>query len=149
MWHERMEHYGNPHEHIDLPVSANVYVAPTMEEAENDIQGLEAKINEEFHRIGNPADKDGNFPANYKHWVHRDRDRKISSERARKEGIRPLVGTPEVVCERLEILRSKGINRIFGKFGAAGLDLDKSLRCIEMFATQVMPEFAETPIAAD
>ena len=143
LWHERMEHYGNPHEHIDLPVSANVYVAPTMEEAENDIQGLEAKINEEFHRIGNPADKDGNFPENYKHWVHRDRDRKISSERARKEGIRPLVGTPEVVCERLEILRSKGINRIFGKFGAAGLDLDKSLRCIEMFATQVMPEFAE------
>ena len=40
LWHERMEHYGNPHEHIDLPVSANVYVAPTMEEAENDIQGL-------------------------------------------------------------------------------------------------------------
>ena len=149
MWHERMEHYGNPHEHIDLPVSANVYVAPTMEEAENDIMGLEAKINEEFYRIGNPADKDGNFPANYKHWVHRDRDRQASAERARKEGIRPLVGTPEVVCERLEILRSKGINRIFGKFGAAGLDLDKSLRCIEMFATQVMPEFAETPIAAD
>ena len=149
MWHERMEHYGNPHEHIDLPVSANVYVAPTMEEAENDIMGLEAKINEEFHRIGNPADKDGNFPANYKHWVHRDRDRQASAERARQEGIRPLVGTPEVVCERLEILRSKGINRIFGKFGAAGLDLDKSLRCIEMFATQVMPEFAETPIAAD
>ena len=149
MWHERMEHYGNPHEHIDLPVSANVYVAPTMEEAENDIMGLEAKINEEFHRIGNPADKDGNFPANYKHWVHRDRDRQASAERARQEGIRPLVGTPEVVCERLEILRSKGINRIFGKFGAAGLDLDKSLRCIEMFATQVMPEFAETLIAAD
>ena len=149
MWHERMEHYGNPHEHIDLPVSANVYVAPTMEEAENDIQGLEAKINEEFHRIGNPADKDGNFPANYKHWVHRDRDRKTSAERARKEGIRPLVGTPEVVCERLEILRSKGINRIFGKFGAAGLELEKSLRCIEMFATEVMPEFVETPVAAD
>ena len=149
MWHERMEHYGNPHEHIDLPVSANVYVAPTMEEAENDIKGLEAKINEEFYRIGNPADKDGNFPANYKHWVHRDRDRQASAERARQEGIRPLVGTPEVVCERLEILRSKGINRIFGKFGAAGLDLDKSLRCIEMFATQVMPEFAETAIAAD
>ncbi len=146
LWHERMEHYGHPHEHIDLPVSANVYVAPTMEEAENDIQGLEAKINEEFYRVGNPADKDGNIPENYKHWVHRDKDRLAAAERARQEGIRPLVGTPEVVCERIEILKSKGINRIFGKFGAAGLDQDKSMRCIEMFATQVMPEFAEDSI---
>ena len=148
MWHERMEHYGNPHEHIDLPVSANVYVAPTMEQAENDIKGLEARINEEFYRIGNPADKDGNIPDNYKHWVHRDRDRQVAAVRAREEGIRPLIGTPEVVCERLEVLRSKGINRIFGKFGAAGLDQDKTMRCIEMFAQQVMPEFSEELVGA-
>ena len=147
LWHERMEHYGHPHEHIDPPVSANVYVAPTMEEAEGDIKDLEAKINEEFHRIGNPADKDGNIPDNYKHWVHRDRDRQIAAERAREEGIRPLVGTPEVVCERIEVLKSKGINRIFGKFGAAGLDQEKSLRCIEMFAAEVMPEFADEPLS--
>ena len=149
MWHERMEHHGNPHEHIDLPVSATVYIAPTMEEAESETAGLEASINEEFYRIGNPADKDGNIPDNYKHWVHRDQDRLLAAERARQEGIRPLVGTPEVVCERLEVLRSKGINRIFGKFGAAGLDQNKWLRSIQMFAEEVMPEFAEEAIAAD
>ena len=149
MWHDRMEHYGHPHEDVDLPVSANVYVAPTMEEAESDIRGLEAQINEEFRRIGNPADKDGNIPENYRHWVHRDRDRIEAAERARQEGIKPLVGTPEVVCERLEVLRSKGINRIFGKFGAAGLDQEKSLRCIELFASQVMPEFIEELVPAD
>lgn len=146
MWHERMEHYGHPHQHVDLPVSANVYVAPTMEEAENDIKGLEAQINEEFHRVGNPADKNGNIPANYRHWVHRDKDRLAAAERARMEGIRPLVGTPEVVCERLEVLKSKGINRIFGKFGAAGLEQEKSLRCIEMFTKEVMPEFSEDAV---
>ena len=146
LWHERMEHYGNPHEHIDLPVSTNIYVAPTMEQAENDIKGLEDSINQEFYRVGNPADRDGNMPENYKHWVHRDRDRLEAGRRAREEGILPLVGTPEVVCERIEVLRSKGINRIFGKFGAAGLDLDKSLRCIEMFASEVMPEFADEPV---
>ena len=106
------------------------------------------QINEEFYRIGNPADKDGNIPENYKHWVHRDRDRQLAAERAREEGTRPVVGTPEVVCERIEILRSKGINRIFGKFGAAGLDADKTMRCIEMFANQVMPEFAEEPVSS-
>ncbi len=143
LWHERMEYYGNRHEDIDIPVSANVYVAPTMEEAENDIKGLEDKIDEEFHRIGNPADKDGKIPDNYKHWLHRDRDRVEAGVAARKEGILPLVGTPEVICERIEALREKGINRIFGKFGAAGLDQDKTLRCIEMFASKVMPEFID------
>ena len=148
LWHERMERYGNPHEHIDLPVSTNIYVAPTMEQAENDIKGLEDHINEEFYRVGNPADKNGVIPDNYKHWVHRDRDRLEAGKRAREEGILPLIGTPEVVCQRIEALRAKGINRIFGKFGAAGLDIDKSLRCIELFASEVMPEFAEDTVAA-
>ena len=53
------------------------------------------------------------------------------------------------MCERLEVLRSKGINRIFGKFGAAGLEQEKWLRSIEMFATEVMPEFAGELVAAD
>lgn len=147
-WHERMEYYGNLHEEVDLPVSANIYVAPTMEEVENDLTGLEDKINEEFHRIGTPADKNGNIPENYKHWVHRDRDRKAVGMRSQRGGIQPLVGTPEVVCERIEVLRSKGINRIFGKFGAAGLDQGKSLRCIEMFAKEVIPEFSDKPTTA-
>ena len=51
-----------------------------------------------------------------------------------------------MVCERIEVLRTKGINRIFGKLGAAGLDQEKSLRCIEMFASEVMPEFADEPL---
>ena len=46
------------------------------------------------------------------------------------------------------VWRSKGIERIFGKFGAAGLDQDKTLRCIEMFTKEVMPEFAEEPVGA-
>ncbi|MGY8958821.1 MAG: LLM class flavin-dependent oxidoreductase, partial [Alphaproteobacteria bacterium] len=28
MWHERMEHYGHPHEHINLGAAQDVYVAP-------------------------------------------------------------------------------------------------------------------------
>ena len=62
LWHERMERYGHPHEHVDPPVSVNIYVAPTMEEAERDIAGLEARIDEEFHRVGNPADKGREHP---------------------------------------------------------------------------------------
>ena len=148
LWHERMEHYGNPHGHIDLPVSTNIYVAPTNGAGRERHQGSRRPHQRRiFTAWATQPTRNGVIPENYRHWVHRDRDRLEAGKRAREEGILPLVGTPEVVCERIEALRSKGINRIFGKFGAAGLDLDKSLRCIEMFAKEVMPEFAEDAVA--
>ena len=148
LWHERMEHYGHPHEHIDLPAGMNIYVAPTMEEAESDLAGLEDEIDREFHRIGNPRDASGKIPEGYKHWEGRDKDRIVGAATAKKEGILPLVGTPEVVSERIEILRSKGINSIRGTFGKAGLEQEKALRCMRMFAEEVMPNFTEAGVPA-
>ena len=141
MWHERMAHYGHPHDHIDLGVAQDVYVAPTMEEAEGDIAGLEDEINAEFHRIGNPRDASGAIPEGYKRWSHRDKDRVVGGEKAKEIGILPLVGTPEVVGERIAVLRGLGINSIRCNFGKAGLDRGKMRRCMHMFAEEVMPHF--------
>ncbi len=146
LWHERMEHYGNPHEHIDLAVAVNIYVAPTQELAESDLAGLEDEIEKEFARVGNPRTADGKTPDDYKHWANRDRDRAAASENARKAGILPLIGTPEVVIERIETLRSLGINSIRGAFGAAGLDQTKMLDSMKMFSEEVMPHFAEKSV---
>jgi len=148
LWHERMEHYGNPHEHIDLAVAVNVYVAPTQEQAESDIAGLEDVIEEDFARVGNPRTADGKTPDDYKHWEHRDRDRSVASQRAKDAGIMPLIGTPEVVIERIETLRSLGINSIRCAFGAAGLDQGKMLDSMRMFREEVMPHFAEESVVA-
>ena len=141
MWHERMEHYGHPHEHIELGVAQDIYVAPTMEEAVRDIAGIEAEIDAEFFRIGNPKNASGVVPEGYKHWKHRDQDRLQGAEKAREAGIQPLVGTPEVVSERLEALRKLGIRSIRGNFGKAGLDQGKVRRCMHLFAEEVMPNF--------
>ena len=141
LWHERMEHYGHPHDHIDLGVAQNIYVAPTMEEAETDIAGLEEAIDAEFLRIGNPKNATGALPKGFEQWKHRDQDRIYGGEKARELGIMPLVGTPEVVCERIEVLRGLGINSIRGNFGKAGLDQGKMRRCMHMFSEEVMPHF--------
>ncbi len=147
LWHERMEHYGHPHEHIDLAVGIDIYVAPTMEEAESDLIGLEDEINEVFRRVGNPRRADGSIPEGFKHWAHRDEDRLLGAKRALKEGMLPLIGTPEVVSERIENFRSKGIRSIRGTFGKAGLEQGKALRCIQMFAEEVMPNFVDERVA--
>ncbi len=104
--------------------------------------GLEDVIDAEFTRVGNPRDASGKVPAGYRHWEDRDKDRVAGAEVAKKEGILPLVGTPEVVSERIETLRSKGINSIRGTFGKAGLEQEKALRCMRMFAEEVMPNFS-------
>lgn len=148
LWRERMEHHGYAHQHIDLGVAQNVYVAPTMEEAEHDIAGLEAEIDAEFIRIGNPKGASGSLPKGFEKWGNRDKDRIHGAESATKLGILPLVGTPEVVCERIEVLRGLGINSIRGNFGKAGLDQGKMERCMHMFAEEVMPHFSNTATAA-
>ncbi|MCH8229463.1 MAG: SDR family NAD(P)-dependent oxidoreductase [Chloroflexi bacterium] len=47
-----------------------------------------------------------------------------------------------------KILKSKGINSIRGTFGKAGLEQEKALRCMRMFAEEVMPNFVDEPVPA-
>ncbi|MCH8988973.1 MAG: LLM class flavin-dependent oxidoreductase [Chloroflexi bacterium] len=151
-WREKMEEYGHPHEHLDPPMSKGIYVAPTMEEAERDaaeLQNFSSRIlRSEGNNglIGMPIDKDGNIPPGYEHWANRqaDRDRRDDPGHA---GLPPLVGTPEVVIERLKETQAAGINHVFGNFGFPGLPNEKVLRSIELFAKEVMPNFREVPVA--
>ena len=147
-----MEEYGHPHEHLDPPMSKGIYVAPSQEEAEKDaaeLQNFSSRIlNSQGNNgaIGMPTDKDGNVPPGYEHWAGRqnDRDRRDDPGHA---GLPPLVGTPEVVAERLKATQAAGINHVFGNFGFPGLPHEKVMRSIELFAKEVMPEFQGATVA--
>jgi len=148
-WRDRMDFYGHPHAHLDPPMSKSIYVAPTMEEAENDPIGIEDFSSRILRStgtngapIGMPMDKNGNIAKGYEHWASRqaDRDRRDDPGHA---GLPPLRGTPEVVIERIKQTQDAGINHIFGNFGFPGLPHDKMMRSIELFATQVMPYFQD------
>ena len=152
-WREKMDEYGHPHAHLDPPMAKAIYVAPTMEEAEQDPIGLEdfssrilSSVGNTGAAIGMPVDKDGNIPPGYEEWASRqkDRDRRDDPGHA---GLPPLRGTPEVVIERLKETQAAGINHVFGAFGFPGLPHEKVMRSIELFATQVMPHFQEVPVA--
>ena len=145
LWRIKMEEYGNEYAPTDPPVSMGVYVAPTMEEAERDPIGRADFSTKVLAKVGSPIGKDGKIPKGYEHWANRQRDRQMSSEAKRTGGIPSLIGTPEVVAENLEKIRSLGINHIFSAFGFPGLPQEKTLRSMELFATEVMPHFKEAP----
>ena len=143
LWREKMEEHGHTHEHIDPPVSINIYVAPSVEEAEADALGREDFSQKILARIGSPAGKDGSLPKGYEAWATRNLDRAAALKG--RGGIPVLRGTPEVVAERLEQVRAQGINHIFSSFGFPGLPQEKFIRSIEMFASEVMPNFKKAP----
>ena len=145
LWREQMEKYGHPHTHIDPPVAKGIYVAPTVEEAETDPIGREDFSLKILAKIGSPVRADGTAPPGYETWVNRQNDRQRALDPGHA-GLPPLRGTPDVVIERLKFVQEQGINRIFGSFGFPGLPHEKVLRSIEMFATQVMPHFRDTPV---
>lgn len=153
LWREKMDEFGHPHAHLDPPMAKSIYVASTMEEAEQDPVGLEDFSTRILRSVGNtgapigmPSDKAGNIPKGYEAWANRqqDRDRRDDPGHA---GLPPLRGTPEVLVERLKQTQAAGINHVFGAFGFPGLPHEKVLRSIELFATRVMPNFQEAPVA--
>lgn len=133
-----MDEYGHPHAHIDPPVSGgHVYVAPTMAEAENP-PGEPDFMNRFLRDIGSPAAKDGSLPSTHVAWTNRQKDREAAV--TGRLGL-PLVGTPELVAERLDTVRDKGVEHLFSFFGYPGMPHEKIMRSIELFGTKVIPNF--------
>ena len=147
LWCYTMEKSGYEHAHIDPPVSIDIYVAPTMEEVEQDPVGRDDFMLKIVDKIGSPVGKDGTIPGGYEAWTNRQRDRELAGQPG-YDVLPTLRGTPEVVAERIEEVRGLGINHIFGYFGFPGLPHEKVMRSIEMFATEVMPRFRDAPAEA-
>jgi alkanesulfonate monooxygenase SsuD/methylene tetrahydromethanopterin reductase-like flavin-dependent oxidoreductase (luciferase family) len=151
-WRDKMDEYGHPHKHLSPPMSKNIYVAPSMEEAERDAAELEnftpriLRSEGNNGAIGMPTDRDGNVPKGYEHWANRQADRERRDDPGHA-GLPRLLGTPEVIIERLKATQAAGIDHVFGSFGFPGLPQEKMLRSIELFAKEVMPHFAEAPVA--
>ena len=95
-----------------------------------------------------PTDRDGNLPPGYEFWANRQRDRDRAAAPG-EELLPPLIGTPEVVTERLALIEQRGIRRVFAQFGFPGVPHGKVMRALELFGSRVMPQFrAESTAAA-
>ena len=53
------------------------------------------------------------------------------------------IGTPEQIREHLRALQAAGVDQVLLMHQAGQLDHDANCRSLELFATEVMPEFVE------
>ena len=55
---------------------------------------------------------------------------------------RAIIGTPEQIVAKIRALQDEGIGYCGCNFSFGGMEQDKMLKSMELFANEVMPEFA-------
>jgi alkanesulfonate monooxygenase SsuD/methylene tetrahydromethanopterin reductase-like flavin-dependent oxidoreductase (luciferase family) len=121
-----------------IPFSRYFYVAETEEQARRDTQaGLEwtvdmiqwrrtfARGSEVHHRLADWRTARTEYPPSYDHlFTHR-----------------AIIGTPETCVAKIKALQQEGIDYFICNFAFGGLDHQKVLRSMDLFAREVMPHF--------
>ncbi len=134
-----MRHYGHDPAKLDQPVSLRVHVAPTDEEAK-----AETKHAVWFYHLlatllpGAPGR--GAIPKGYDNYP-RDPGAlaKLTVEDVWQRGT--AFGSPERVTEILKIyMRKLGARHLIIQMRISGLEHDKVVRSMKLFAEKVMPE---------
>ena len=100
-----------------------MYVAPTREEAENEIRESFERLYHAYHRAGQPGER-------YDLRFQELRDERL------------LVGNPDDVIFEIERYRREfGAEYMFFRLYYLEMDPEKSVRCIRLFGEEVIPEF--------
>ncbi len=56
-----------------------------------------------------------------------------------------MLGTPDMVAEKVGWMRDQGVDELLAFMSFGGLSQEKALRNMELFATEVMPRFKDSP----
>lgn len=154
-WRNGMVEHGHDPSGIEIPVAKGSYIAPTDEEAEQDMAAADAEWDLRLlGQIGSPISPAGDIPPGYENWVDRQKQRSgfsgftYDAEWRQKKirenaGTAKLVGSPDTVAERIVELREMGITSIFGPVGLPAMPQEKLDRSLELFATEVLPRFRD------
>ena len=120
--------YGERRRELGLPVPPPVffremYVAPSREEAEQEVRESFERLYHVYHRAGQPGERYD-----------------LDFEQLREERI--IVGDPEDVVREIESYRDEfGAEYMFFRVYYLGMDPQKSVECIRLFGKEAIPHF--------
>jgi len=141
-YQDKMRQYGHDPEALDQPLSVRTFVAPTDEEAK-----AETKHSVWFYHLlatllpGAPGRE--RPPAGYESYPRVPEDlMKITSEDVWERGT--CFGSPERVTELMKkYMHTLGTTHFMTQMRIGGLEHDKVMRSMELFAKHVMPALRE------
>lgn len=143
-WKAEMEAQGKPTAGLDLTAMRSVYVAPTNEQAREDLHKFEMGYDRTriYNRQSAPIDpKTGKIAKGYEFWeTHYFKGGELSDE-FRWDKIE-VIGDPERVVQQVQTLQSFGYTNLMCDFGSTRpLPLAEMKKIIKLFADEVIPAF--------
>lgn len=138
--------HGFAPEEIDFPLNMIVHLAPTMEEARRDSEDALAWYWGKLRGLV-PGSKSGGVARGYESYgkAYAAGDDRFTFERLNADRLQ-LVGTPEMAREFVTEVREEiGVKHFSCFMRIGGLETAKVRRSMELWASEVMPAFADDP----
>lgn len=137
---------GHPRNAWQVQVSLHAYIAETHQEA---VEGFKRPMDRYVEVFSEAVSSwEGRTSGNYAGYAQMVEMIRTTTPQKVIDGHTALVGTPDEVVEQVAYLRS-----VLGEFEPSlqinfgGMSDREAFRTVELFATQVAPRFADTPVA--
>ncbi len=126
-----------------VKVARAMYTAPTAEQARRDAESPFLWFKKTADEVSAPPERRLDLlPANFAHYRRRFATEATFNYQDLTEQV-ILFGSPEQVAERVETLRQSGVESLILFVNFGGIDSQKVKDSLELFATQVMPQFKD------
>ncbi len=124
-----------------VTVARALYTAPTMARVHEEAQVPFMWFKQTGQEVSAPPDRQTELlPENFSEYRRRYSAEATFDYQAMNKNVL-LFGTPDLVAERIESMRQDGVENLIFFVNYGGIDSQKVVDSLELFATEVMPHF--------
>ncbi|MFW5416851.1 LLM class flavin-dependent oxidoreductase [Nocardiopsis sp. CNT-189] len=143
-WRATAAAHGHDPDAAELVVSRSVYVAPTAEQAREDLERFESSFDRSriFNERSAPVDRrTGEVAEGFEYWQNRYLKGGSVGPDFRWEQLE-VIGDPERVVGQIAMLREMGFDHLLCDFGSTRpMPVEEMKKVLKFFAAEVMPAF--------
>jgi alkanesulfonate monooxygenase SsuD/methylene tetrahydromethanopterin reductase-like flavin-dependent oxidoreductase (luciferase family) len=139
LYRETLDTLGKTEDGLDLPALVHIYVDDDDRRAWETGAEYSNRYGASLVTLGSPVQKGGRLSKDYSAYREFGESGRVVKEN-RQELL--LFGNPDTVARRIEWMRDElGVNYIMCWMNMGGLDRERVLRSMRLFADEVMPRF--------
>ena len=139
LYRETLESLGRDSSNLELPALVHIYVDEDDERGRQIGMEHSLRYGASLVTLGTPIQKGGQLSKDYEHYRDFGEAGRVMKE-TRQELM--LFGNPDTVARKIEWMRDElDVHYVMCWMNMGGLDQERILRSMKLFATEVMPRF--------
>jgi alkanesulfonate monooxygenase SsuD/methylene tetrahydromethanopterin reductase-like flavin-dependent oxidoreductase (luciferase family) len=142
-WYRVAAEHGHDTSAAELAVMRVVHVAPSLEQARDDLDRFDRIFDRSRHFNAQSAPIDtstGTIAKGFEYWDRYDRNIKVDNEWRWER--QEVIGDPDRVIEQIRMLQGSGFSEIMCDFGSTRpVPVDEMKKTLKLFADEVIPAF--------